>query len=100
MTPLSSDPSWRVISEHIIEGIDLADAEVIVSGGRGLKRPEDFKMLEELAKLLGGVVGSSRPLVDEGWIGKEHQVGFSGNTVKPNFISPAVSREARSIWRE
>ena len=92
MTPLSSNPSWRVICEHIIEGIDLADAEVIVSGGRGLKRPEDFKMLEELAKHLGGVVGSSRPLVDEGWIGKEHQVGFSGNTVKPKlYIACGIS---------
>ena len=49
-------------------------------------------MLEELAKLLGGVVGSSRPLVDEGWIGKEHQVGFSGNTVKPKlYIACGIS---------
>jgi len=49
-------------------------------------------VLEELAKLLGGVVGSSRPLVDEGWIGKEHQVGFSGNTVKPKlYIACGIS---------
>jgi len=92
MTPLPNDPSWKVIDEKVIEGINLPDAGIIVSGGRGLKRAEDFKMLEELAKLLGGVVGSSRPLVDEGWIGKEHQVGFSGNTVKPKlYIACGIS---------
>ena len=58
---------------------------MIVSGGRGLKRAGDFSILADLAELLGGVVGSSRPLVDDGWIGREHQVGFSGNTVKPKF---------------
>jgi len=92
MTPLPNDPSWKVIDEKVIEGINLPDAEIIVSGGRGLKRAEDFKILEELAKLLGGVVGSSRPLVDKGWIGKEHQVGFSGNTVKPKlYIACGIS---------
>jgi len=72
--------------------VNIADAEVIVSGGRGLKNKEDLKMLEELAKLLGGVLGVSRPLVDEGWIAKEHQVGFSGNTVKPKlYIACGIS---------
>jgi len=65
--------------------INIAEADVIVSGGRGLKKAEDFGILAGLAELLGGVVGSSRPLVDDGWIGKEHQVGFSGNTVKPKL---------------
>ncbi|MEM2092242.1 MAG: electron transfer flavoprotein subunit alpha/FixB family protein, partial [Candidatus Bathyarchaeia archaeon] len=64
-------------------GINISEAEIIVAAGRGLKRPEDLRLLEELASLLGGVVGSSRPLVDAGWINREHQVGFSGNTVKP-----------------
>ncbi|MDH5443467.1 MAG: electron transfer flavoprotein subunit alpha/FixB family protein [Hadesarchaea archaeon] len=65
--------------------VNITEADIIVSGGRGLKKPDDFKILHELADLLGGVVGSSRPLVDEGWIGREHQVGFSGNTVKPKL---------------
>lgn len=65
--------------------VNVTEADIIVSGGRGLKKPDDFKILRELADFLGGVVGSSRPLVDEGWIGREHQVGFSGNTVKPKL---------------
>jgi electron transfer flavoprotein alpha subunit len=74
------------------ENVNLPDAEVIVSGGKGLKNPGDFVMLKELAELLGGVVGSSRPLVDQGWIGKEHQVGFSGNTVRPKlYVACGIS---------
>lgn len=72
--------------------INIAEADIIVSGGRGLKKAEDFSILADLARLLGGVVGSSRPLVDDGWISKEHQVGFSGSTVKPKlYIACGVS---------
>jgi electron transfer flavoprotein alpha subunit len=75
-----------------LSGINIAEADVIVSGGRGLKKAEDFGILAALAELLGGVVGSSRPLVDDGWIGKEHQVGFSGNTVKPKlYVACGIS---------
>jgi len=73
-------------------GVNISEADVIVSGGRGLKKAEDFGILAALAELLGGVVGSSRPLVDDGWIGKEHQVGFSGNTVKPKlYVACGIS---------
>jgi len=72
--------------------IAITEADVIVSGGRGLKKAEDFSILAELAELLGGVVGSSRPLVDDGWIVREHQVGFSGNTVKPKlYVACGIS---------
>jgi electron transfer flavoprotein alpha subunit len=64
---------------------NIADAEVIISGGAGLKKTEDFSLLANLAGILGATVGSSRPPVDSGWIRKEHQVGFSGNTVKPKI---------------
>lgn len=75
----------KVLDKLSAGEVNISEAEVIVSAGRGLKKPEDFKLIRELASLLGGVVGSSRPLVDMGWIGKEHQVGFSGNIVKPKI---------------
>ncbi len=86
------DPLLVLVSRESSSGVNVADADVIVSGGRGLKKPEDFKILEALAEVLGGVVGCSRPLVDDGWMGKEHQVGFSGNTVKPKlYVACGVS---------
>lgn len=72
--------------------VDITEAEVIVSGGRGLKSPEDLELLQELANLLKGVVGSSRPLVDDGWIDRSHQVGYSGKRVKPKlYIACGIS---------
>ena len=79
------DVGVRVVRKEPVEVVNISDAEIIVSGGRGLKKPEDLKILGELANLLGGVVGASRPLVDEGWISKDHQVGFSGNIVRPKL---------------
>ncbi len=72
--------------------VNVTEADVIVSGGRGLKKAGDFAILADLAELLGGVVGSSRPLVDDGWIGREHQIGFSGNMVKPKlYVACGIS---------
>lgn len=86
------DTGLQIINKEKIGGADLARAEVIISGGKGLKEMGDFKLLKELADLCGGVVGSSRVLVDKGWIGKEHQVGFSGNIVKPRlYLSCGIS---------
>jgi len=89
----------RILERAEADEVNLAEAEVIVSGGRGLKRPEDFKLLEALAEALGGVVGSSRPLVDEGWISKDHQVGFSGNTAKPRvYIACGISGAPQHLF--
>ncbi|MBM3292357.1 electron transfer flavoprotein subunit alpha, partial [Candidatus Bathyarchaeota archaeon] len=60
------------------EQISISDADIIVSGGKGLGDPNGFKLIEDLAKELGGAVGASRPTVDEGWITYRHQVGLSG----------------------
>jgi electron transfer flavoprotein alpha subunit len=67
------------------EMFNLEEAEIIIAGGRGLGGPEPFKLLQELADALGGVVGASRAAVDAGWIGHEHQVGQTGCTVRPKL---------------
>jgi len=64
---------------------NLQEADIIVSGGRGLGEPKGFKLLAELAELIGGAVGSSRAAVDEGWIPYSHQVGQTGKTVCPKI---------------
>ena len=72
--------------------VNLQDAEIIVSGGRGLGNDKGFELVRELAELLGGAVGASRGAVDEGWIPYRHQVGQTGKTVCPKiYIACGIS---------
>ncbi len=82
----------EVISDAHSDHADLAGAEFIVSGGRGLMGKENFALLQDLADQLDGVVGASRSAVDAGWIGHERQVGQTGKTVRPKiYIACGIS---------
>lgn len=96
----SPDLSAKVTSFKKAEGkLDVAEADIIVSGGRGLKGPENFHLIEELAESLGAAVGASRAVVDAGWRPHREQVGQTGKTVSPTLyiacgISGAIQHQA------
>lgn len=74
------------------ETVPLTEADVIVSGGRGLRAPENFAVLDELARILGAAVGSSRPPVDSGWVPHDYEIGQTGKTVSPQvYIACGIS---------
>ena len=79
-------PMTKIVKkEPFADGVDIAAAEVLVAGGRGLKKVENFAMLQRLAELLGGEVAASRAAVDAGWVGIPRQVGQTGKTVAPRI---------------
>jgi electron transfer flavoprotein alpha subunit len=83
----------KVIAMNKSEGkLDVAEADIIVSGGRGLKGPENFNLIEGLAEALGGAVGASRAVVDAGWRPHGEQVGQTGKTVSPKlYVACGIS---------
>ena len=87
------------VVKAVTDTVDIMDAKILVSGGRGVGSPENFKLLEDLAAVLGGTVSCSRAVVDSGWKPKDLQVGQTGKTVRPNVyfaigISGAIQHVA------
>lgn len=86
------------VIEEISSTMNIAEADVIVSGGRGMKGPENFKLLEDLARALNAAVGSSRAAVDSGWMPYSHQVGQTGKTVCPKiYIACGISGQIQHL---
>jgi electron transfer flavoprotein alpha subunit len=114
--PIQKDRKGKVIKEHLngslltsrttlldfisdlSQKVNLTEADIIVSGGRGLGAPENFNLIENLAKSLGAAVGASRAAVDAGWISYSHQVGQTGRTVCPKiYIACGISGQIQHL---
>jgi len=98
-TPNSRYVTIKEVVKAVNDAVDIMDAKILVSGGRGVGSPENFKLLDDLAEAIGGTVSCSRAVVDSGWKPRDLQVGQTGKTVRPNVyfaigISGAIQHVA------
>ena len=98
-TPNNKYVTIKEVVKAVSDTVDIMDAKILVSGGRGVGSAENFKILEDLAEVLGGTVSCSRAVVDNGWKPKDLQVGQTGKTVRPQIyfaigISGAIQHVA------
>lgn len=85
-------------TKEAITGVKLEDAEIVVSAGRGIGEPENYKFIEEMARILGGAPGASRPLCEQEWVPASYQVGLTGKTISPQlYITVGVSGSAQHM---
>ncbi len=90
--PLASDREILGVEEVAGEQVDLTQADIIVAVGRGIGGPENMALVEELAAALGGEIGASRPVIDNGWLPRDRQIGSSGQTVAPKlYLAVGIS---------
>ncbi|MDP8234181.1 MAG: electron transfer flavoprotein subunit alpha [Candidatus Saelkia tenebricola] len=95
---LSSRTRVLDMIDEVGKTVNLTEADIIVSGGYGLGKPENFKLIEELAEILGGAVGASRSAVDNDWIPYSHQVGQTGRTVCPKlYVACGISGQIQHL---
>jgi electron transfer flavoprotein alpha subunit len=94
VTPATIEAKAKLIETRTPEAgeLTIAEADIIVSGGRGLKEAANFSLIRDLARAIGGAVGASRATVDAGWIDHQHQVGQTGRVVSPNlYVAAGIS---------
>lgn len=87
-SPILKEPIKKKVLDYVLPSVgevDISSADILVSLGRGIKDRSNISLGEELAKVLGGVLACSRPIVDKGWLPQDRQVGASGKTVKPKL---------------
>lgn len=85
LSELNDDSKYLEFAKDDTQEVNLTEADIVISAGRGIKKPENFDLIEKLAHKLGAAIGASRAAVDAGWIPYSHQVGQTGKTIKPKI---------------